>query len=279
MTKSYIVFAVILIITNEFGVEARMHKHSHSYCNYEVVRKITSENKLLNEQKDFLSTNNNDLIKIITLNNCKAGQIFARHKTEKYSINCVPCPENHYRSETNHTCYHCPEGYYSKSGWSECKKAETNSSNIHTLCERGTIIGTNKFGFHRASCIECYKFGDKKYMPYKNNHDSCFTCPSGSIVEYGGTMCRECPIGYYEKENKCIKCEIGTYTDKTGMTQCNVCSNKNSITYLSTGGYNCDNSIFYNLTDTIKNNLINMDMILKPFVSVLHEGIAFVSNF
>jgi len=281
MSKMYMTFVIIFALASNIEARMRMHRSSSrgSYCDYEFVRKLEKEKEILSQHKDYLLKNNNDLNKIITLNNCKPGNVFSKDNTKQYSINCVPCPENHYRTATNHTCYHCPEGYYSKSGWTECKKAERNSSNVHTLCEKGKIIGDNKFAIHSSSCVECYKFGDKKYMPYKNNHDTCLTCPDGSIVKYGATFCEECPIGHYEKDNKCIKCDVGTYSDKPGTTQCKVCTNTKSIAYVSTGGYNCDNSIFHNIAESFNENIIDMDSILNPFVSVLHESIAFVSNF
>jgi len=277
----YMTFVIILALTSNIEARMRMHRSSSRgyYCNYEFVRNLEKEKDILTQHNEYLLNNNNDLNKIITLNNCKPGYVFAKDNTKKYNINCVPCPENHYRTATNHTCYHCPEGYYSKNGWTECKKAEGNSSNVHTLCEKGKIIGDNKFGYHTTSCVECYKFGNKKYMPYKNNHDTCLTCPNGSIVKYGATLCEECPVGYYEKDNKCIKCEVGTYSDKPGMSQCKVCTNIKSIAYVSTGGYNCNNSIFHNIAETINENIIDIYGILNPLVSVLHEGIAFVSNY
>ena len=282
MSKLSLTFVAIFVFSSNTEARIhRMHKSSSrgSYRDYEVVRKMEREKDYLLQHNEFLSEHNKDLNAIITLNNCKAGNVFAKHNTDKYSINCVPCPENHYRTSTNHTCYHCPEGYYSKSGWSECKKSETNSSNVHTLCEKGKIIGSNKFGIHTASCIKCYKLGYKKYMPYKNNHDSCFTCPTGSIVKYGATFCEECPIGHYEKDNKCVKCEVGTYADKAGATHCKVCSNKHSLAFVSTGGYTCENSIFHNMAETFNNNIVNIENILNPIVYGTHKSIAFVSNF
>ena len=38
-------------------------------------------------------------------------------------------------------------------------------------------------------------------MPYQSNHDSCFICPEGSIVDEKALTCTECPVGYYEKNN------------------------------------------------------------------------------
>lgn len=257
----------------------RMHKSHNSYCDYDYAKKVDRENEKLKEYKAYLESNNDELVKIITINNCKEGYMFVNHKTPKYGIECIACPENHYRGLDNSTCFHCPEGYYSDIGATECKKAKTNSSNVHTLCNKGSIIGSNKFGLHKESCIKCLSLNNKYYMPYDNNHDSCMTCPAGSIVLYGGTHCAECPMGYYEKDNECIKCNIGTYADKSGMAQCKVCSNKNSLAYVSVGGYNCDNSIFHDLAETINSNVMNMDIILKPLVFGAHSSAAFIANY
>ena len=248
------------------------------YCNYEHLRRIEDENNRLNDYTTSLESKNDYLIKIITINNCKTGYMFANNKTPRYDIDCIACPNNHYRSPDNSTCLHCPEGYYSDIGASECMKSKTNSSNVHTLCNKGSIVGSNKFALHKESCIRCVSLNNKYYMPYDNNNDNCITCPAGSIVNYDQTRCTECPVGYYEKDNKCIECNIGTYADKTGMTQCKVCSNKNSLAYVSVGGYNCDNSIFHDLSETINANVINMDIILKPLVFGTHSTIAFIAN-
>ena len=270
----------VVFIGNFNSIEGRihrMHKSSHrSYRDYNYAKK---ENEKTKEYTAYLERNNDDLVKIITINNCKAGYMFANHKTPKYGIECIACPENHYRGLDNSTCFHCPEGYYSDMGAAECKKSETNSSNVHTLCNKGSIINSNKFALHKESCVKCLSLNNKYYMPYANNHDSCMTCPKGSIVSYGGTRCTECPIGYYEKDNECIKCNIGTYADKTGMTECKICSNKNSIAYISIGGYNCDNSIFHDLSESINSHIINMDIILKPLVFGAHSSMAFIANY
>jgi len=272
-----VVFAILLaIIISKADARMRIHRMKKSRC--------TCSKKLTRERDDAYNKINEIIEiseRIITINNCLPGQEFKydeyNEEKDNFEIKCNNCSENYYRSATNSSCLHCPEGYYSKSGWSECKKSKTNTTNVHTLCEKGKIIGSNKFGIHKNSCVNCNSFGEKKYMPFKNNLDTCFTCPPGSIVEYDSTICRECPVGYYEKDNKCIKCEVGTYTDKTGTEKCKVCSNKNALAYVSTGGYNCDNSIFHNFTETI-NNIINIDGILKPLVYGIHNTIAFVSN-
>ena len=256
----------------------RMHKSHNSYCDYDV-KNVDRENEELKDRNEYLESNNMNLIKIITINNCKTGYMFANHKTPKYGIECIACPENHYRSIDNITCLHCPVGYYSDIAANECKKSETNHSNVHTLCAKGTIIGSNKFAAYKESCIKCTLLNKKYYMPYDNNHDTCMTCPEGSIVSKMGTECRECPTGSFEKDNKCIPCDSGTYADKTGMTQCKVCSNKNSLAYVSIGSSNCVNSIFYDLAETFNTYVIDIDIVLKPLVFGAHSCVAFVTNY
>jgi hypothetical protein len=217
---------------------------------------------------------------IITINNCLPGQEFKYedYKSDKSNkIECKNCPDNYYRTASNPSCLHCPVGYYSNSGDIECTKSGANNTNVHTLCNKGYVSGNNKFAEYEDSCYACIP-ENKEYMPYKNNHDICFVCPPGSIVDVKAQSCSKCSVGYYEKNNKCIECEIGTYNDKAGANKCNVCNNQNAIAYNSIGGTNCDNSIFYDLTDTIKNNLINMDMILKPLAYNANLGVAIISN-
>lgn len=285
MSKSFIALATISVFfigylrNTEAHLMHYMHKSSRRNCDYGWVKDIENERDKLKEQEKYLLSNNDYLSKVITMNNCKEGYMFANQKRSHYKIDCIACSENHYRSIDNSTCLHCPEGYYSDIGSTECKKSESNSSNVHTLCNKGSIIGSNKFGLHKESCIKCNTLNNKYYMPYDNNHDSCMICPNGSIVSLGASKCSECPIGYYEKDNECIKCGIRTYADKTGITQCKVCSNKNSLAFLSSGGYNCNNSIFYDLAETFNTNIINMDIIFKPLIFALHSSVAFVANY
>jgi hypothetical protein len=238
----------------------------------------------VSKERDIAYTKYNNVIKssenIITINNCLPGTEFKYEEYENdnnYKIECKNCSDNYYRTSKNTSCIRCPVGYYSKSGDSECTKTETNISNVHTLCNKGYVSGNDKFAEYENSCYSCVP-QNKEYMPYKSNHDSCFVCPAGSIVDSKAISCTECPIGYYEKNNTCNECDIGTYNDKLGAAKCNVCNNKNALAYNSVGGYNCDNSIFFDLTDRFKNNLIDMDMILKPMAYSANLGVALISN-
>ncbi len=215
---------------------------------------------------------------IITYNNCPTGKEFKYSDYDNdYKIKCNNCSENYYRTAHNSTCLRCPVGFYSKSGESECTKADSNISDVNRYCNKGYVAGNNKFAEYADSCYKCIP-KNKQYMPYQSNHDSCFICPEGSIVDEKALTCTECPVGYYEKNNKCVECDIGTYSDKAGSGKCKVCNNENAIAYNSVGGYNCDNSIFYDLTETIKNNLINMDTLLKPAAYSANLGVAMISN-
>jgi hypothetical protein len=230
-----------------------------------------------NKLNDVVSISEN----IITVNNCLPGYEFKFDNYDdanaKYKIECVRCVENYYRAAGNSSCIRCPVGFYSGEGDSECIKAPTNSSNVHTLCNKGHIAGNDKFAEYENSCYKCSP-EKKEYMPYMSNHDKCFSCPSGSVVDEKGRKCTECSIGYYEKNNKCIECPSGTYADKSGTDKCKVCNNEFALAYNSVGGYTCDNSIFYDMSEGIKNNLVNMDMLLKPMAYAANIGIAAIIN-
>jgi hypothetical protein len=148
--------------------------------------------------------------------------------------------KNYYRTIHNSSCIHCPDCTASDTGCTVWTKSSSNITNIHTLCLKGKIIGNNKF----ATLESCVK---KEYMPYNSIQDKCIECPPGSIVNRNGYTCTPCSIGYYEKNNTCIECPIGTYSDNIGMSICNVCNNKKSFAYMTSGGNNCNNSIFYNI--------------------------------
>ena len=274
---SLVIFLNVIVYT-----DARIHRTSSRgsrvHCDYNWVRNIERERDDLKDRIEYMRSSNTDLEIILTRNSCDAGQMFRYNKDNGYNIKCISCPENHYRSKTNTTCYHCPEGFYSSPGSAECKKAKTNTSNVHTLCKQGSIVGNNKFGYHLASCISCQSLNKRGYMPYDNNHDTCMTCPGGGVVNIQGTRCNMCPTGYFEKDNECVQCNIGTYTDKEGMTECKVCNNPNALAYTSVGGNNCEDSIFHDLAKTFNNNIMNFDIIFKPLVAGAHGSAAFLSN-
>ena len=197
-----------------------------------------------------LEDSNQKLNNYITLKNCPLGQVF---NTKDYS--CTKCQKKFYRTNDNTTCIHCPEGFFSNEGndmctvinddcrvslLANCSESPSNSTNIHTLCPNN-----NKFAT-LGSCVKCNP-EKKEYMPYNSNQDKCIECPSGSIVNQYSTTCTPCSSGYYEKNNTCIECPIGTYSDNIGTSICNVCNNKKSFAYMTSGGNNCNNSIFYNI--------------------------------
>ena len=229
---------------------------------------------------------------IITVNNCLPGYEFKfdnyenvndndndndKDNNDKYKIECVKCAENYYRTASNSSCLRCPVGFYSHEGDSECIKADSNSSNVHTLCNKGHVVGNDKFAKYEDSCYKCNP-DKKEYMPYNSNHDGCFSCPAGSVVDKKGHGCTECPMGFYENNNKCMECPIGTYANESGANKCNVCNNEFALAYNSAGGYTCENSIFYDITESIKNNIVNMDMLLKPLAYAANIGVAAISN-
>lgn len=274
-----IVLAVIITVFANIGcTDARIRKMNFVTkcgCARTVSNERDSAYKKLN---DAVSISEN----IITVNNCLPGHEFKfdnyqEDNSNKYNIECVQCAVNYYRTASNSSCIRCPVGFYSCEGDSECTKAMTNSSNVHTMCNKGYVVGNNKFAEYENSCYVCNP-DKKEYMPYMNNHDKCFSCPAGSVVDEKGRECTKCPVGYYENSNKCVECPIGTYADKSGTDKCRACHNELALAYYSVGGYTCNNSIFYDLSEGIKNNLFNMDMLLKPLAHTANIGIAMIFN-
>ena len=210
-------------------------------CTIYINDKIKEQHHTIIE----LEESNNNLKNYITI-----GQMFS---TEYYSY--VICPKNYYRTIHNLSCIYCPEGFFSNKGddfgtvangdsrvslLANCSASPSNITNIHTLC-----ASNNKFAT-LGSCVKCNP-EKKEYIPYNSIQDKCIECPPGSIVNQYSTTCTPCSIGYYEKNNTCIECPIGTYSDNIGTSICNVCNNKKSFAYMTSGGYNCNNSIFYNI--------------------------------
>lgn len=239
-----------------------------------TLRTMYINEKIKNHERTIfeLEDSNQKLNNYITLKNCPLGQVF---NTKDYS--CTKCQKNFYRTNDNTTCIHCPEGFFSNEGDHMCTKSPSNSTNIHTLCPKGKVIGNNKFA-NIGSCIKCNS-EKKEYMPYMSNHDKCFKCPIGSIVNQCGCTCTPCSIGYYEDNNTCIECPIKTYSDNIGMSTCKICNNNKSFSYSTRGGNNCNNSIFHNIEDIINKNIFNISDILKPIVSNTLQTTATIYNY
>ncbi len=227
--------------------------------------------RIQEQEINKLKNSNTKLEYYITLKNCIPGKFF---NTEHYS--CSVCPVNFYRTIDNTTCIHCPEGFFSKEGDNMCVKSPTNTSNIHTLCQEGKVVGNEKFAT-LGSCVRCIP-EKKEYMPYMSNHDKCFECPTGSIVNAKANKCTPCSVGYYEQNNTCFECPMRTYSDSIGMSTCNICNNEKSFAYITTGAYNCDDSIFFSFGEIIKKNIIDIDDILKPIVEKTIQTTAMIIN-
>jgi hypothetical protein len=143
-----------------------------------------------------------------------------------------------------------------------CVKSPSNTSNIHTLCQKGRIVGNDKFAT-LGSCVKCDP-EKKEYMSYMSNNDKCFECPTGSVVNAYASTCTPCPAGQYEHNNTCFECQIGTYSDSIGTSLCNICNNDKSFAYITTGGYNCDDSYFHGIGEIINKNIFDVDDFLTP---------------
>jgi hypothetical protein len=85
-------------------------------------------------------------------------------------------------------------------------------------------------------------------------------------------------MGHFEKDNKCVKCSLGTYADNEGATKCRVCNNRNALAFSAIGGTNCEDSIFHDFAKKFNNNIVNLDIILKPIVFGAHSGAAYLLN-
>ena len=234
------------------------------------------------EHIDFLDKHNKHLQNTITINNCKEGQQYNLDMNLKdEAIMCTNCHLNYYRTKKNNTCIKCPPGYYSNEGAMHCIKSKTNDTNVHTLCEVGTIVPNDKFA---KGCVKCDK-DKKEYMPYKNNNDKCLICPPGSIVTRNSD-CIQCSEGEYEENNKCLQCNKGTYTDSKGMDKCKKCENQKSFAFLLEGSTNCDDSIIYTINDNINSAIanitsymnldMNLETVFNPLSNMLQTGITMV---
>ena len=199
------------------------HSCPRSYELQNQINNLRHDIDRRHEYIEILDKHNKHLQNTITINNCKEGQQYNLDRNLKdESIMCTNCHLNYYRTKKNNTCIKCHPGYYSNEGAVQCIKSKTNDTNVHTLCEAGTIVPNNKFA---NGCSKCDK-NKKEYMPYKNNNDKCLICPPGSIVTRNSD-CIQCSEGEYEENNKCLQCTKGTYSDSKGMDKCKYAKIKN----------------------------------------------------
>jgi hypothetical protein len=271
---------VILFLININCIVGRMRPSRHSCpISYKLQTEIDNLKHDIDrrhEHIEILDKHNKHLQNTITINNCKEGQQYNLDRNLKdESIMCTNCHLNYYRTKKNNTCIKCPPGYYSNEGAVQCIKSKTNDTNVHTLCEVGTIVPNDKFA---KGCVKCDK-NKKKYMPYKNNNDKCLICPPGSIVTRNSD-CIQCSEGEYEENNKCLQCTKGTYSDSKGMDKCKICENQKSFAYFLDGSTNCDDSIIYTINDNINSAISNMNLeiVLDPLSNMLQTGASIVIN-
>lgn len=113
-------------------------------------------------------------------------------------------------------------------------------------------------------------------MSTLNNEDYCNICPPGSIIR--NNNCSKCNIGYYQENNKCLECPYASYNDIEGSSKCKICNNYKSISYYSICGINCDDSLFYTLTDKINEKVIDTKIFTYPIISVSQIAFANLYN-
>jgi len=264
-------FALIVIVTLGY-TESRinMNRGSSCHCRYSIQkeRDVAMNNfnsKLIEIQK---------IKEIITKRNCDEGFELNYENTYNTSnIICDMCPINHYRTINNSTCLHCPVGYNSNPGSKICNKIKKNEE-IHSYCNPGSVLVNNPFEEYDKSCVKC-DIDKKEYISYKNINDSCDICPSGSIIQ--NNKCIKCQIGHYELNNKCIECNIGTYNNIEGVSQCKICDNKKSLAYTTIGGYSCQDSHLYNLSNKI-NNIFDIKKISDPIIYSIQVSSGLIYN-
>lgn len=271
MNKFFAVVFFAVAVTADARI-LRMSRGSSCSCHYRVQKERDEAVKKRNDAVD----NFNKLSDLVTMTNCNPGYSFnyGNSVINMDSVKCEKCPENYYRMKNNSTCLHCPEGYVSSEGSVKCKRASEHDT-IHTLCKIGSVVGNDSFAEHRNSCKKCNK-ADREYMPYYNNDDTCLICPAGSVITCDSN-CVKCPVGYYEKNNKCVECDAKTYNDVEGAMECKVCNNDKAIAYESIGGTNCEDSTLFNIANNV-NKYINADVMTNPIISGMHIGSAFVYN-
>ncbi len=262
MTKLFAIAILVFVASIDASIIG-INRGSSCSCSHSIQKEI--EDVVNKHNKIF--DNFNKLAEFVTMINCNPGFSFNYNNSiiDTKTIKCYKCPENHYRTNNNSTCIHCPEGYVSHEGSIKCKK----------VCQIGSVVGNNKFAKNRNSCKKCDKV-NREYMPYYNNADNCLVCPVGSVIKLNN-KCEKCPIGHYEKNNKCIECDPETYNDIEGVAQCMVCNNHKAIAYNSMGGTNCKDSNLFKMVDNI-NKYIDIDIMTKPIVYGVQIGSAIIYN-
>lgn len=259
-----ITFIVITYLNTVFcRTRSRITRGSSCSCKHRIQNErdnaVNNYNSILDEFNQFKE--------LITKSNCPDGTSFNYDKFIEYNkIICDKCPDNFFRSFNNSKCLPCAEGYVSHNGASKCIKCRTGYNDYKCIkpstsfCKINYIIN-NSSTSTLGSCIKCNK-NLKEFIPYSNQEEKCHICPSGSTL-INDILCIKCPIGTYEHNNKCIDCEIGYYADIEGSSKCMKCNNENSLSYLTYGNNHCKDSIFYNISKIIDNNIINIEPVIN----------------
>lgn len=271
--RLFMFLLLLIMVKFSYTRHIMMSRSSGCYCRYRIQKErdlaINNYNELSNEFKNFKN--------LITISNCNPGFVIdynASINNQHNNVICKKCKKNYYRTVYNNTCLHCPEGYISNSNNTLCFRSRLEED-IHTYCPKGTVVGNDPYAEYGYSCIKCNS-KKREYMSTLNNEDYCDICPLGSIIR--NNNCYKCPIGYYEENNKCLECPYGSYNDIEGSSKCKICNNYKSISYYSIGGTNCEDSIFYTLTDKINENLIDTKIFSYPIISVSQIAFANLYN-
>ena len=102
--------------------------------------------------------------------------------------------------------------------------------------------------------------------------DDSLQCPPGSVVNPYTNTCSTCSNGYYEQNNTYFECPIETTNYYRTNYTYNIYNNEKSFAYITTGGYNYDDSYIH------KKNIFNVDNFVKPIAEKIIQIIAKIYN-
>lgn len=280
--KMLSLYKTLVLYTIFYFSEARgirINRGSSCHCRHRIQKE---RDDAINSLDNTINMFNN-LKKFITISKCSDGEYFNYDtfiRDNKFV--CDKCPINHFRFGNMSTCLPCSEGFVSNSGSSKCIKCRKNIDKkcitySDIFCPINHIISNDPIST-LGSCIKCDP-KKKEYINYSNQEEKCLQCSSGSYINTNiiPFVCLKCPIGTFEKNNKCHNCPIGFYSDKEGSDKCIKCNNEKSLAYSIEGSNNCDDSIYYELSNTI-NSIVDINSITYPIVNIAQFSTIYLLN-
>ena len=157
---------------------------------------------------------------------------------------CAECPENTYRSNTNHdACSACDGNLQSQNGSTQQSDCGCRSgfylvfepSSACHECSESTYMFQD---YHReTTCIECPTYSDTRTVTGSTGIEACQCKPGYELAGStdGGPDCVQCPAGKYSNDAtktsdgnmQCVECSTGKTTDggvADSPASCSVCS-------------------------------------------------------